>query len=52
MIYSKQVLLFYLWIPQIDVTEESWFHLFPSEDVIYLTPDASEGSYHTYSILH
>nr|XP_017212404.1 tRNA methyltransferase 10 homolog B isoform X1 [Danio rerio] len=27
----------------IDVTEESWFHLFPSEDVIYLTPDASEA---------
>uniref|UniRef100_A0A8C2BR04 tRNA (guanine(9)-N(1))-methyltransferase n=1 Tax=Cyprinus carpio TaxID=7962 RepID=A0A8C2BR04_CYPCA len=24
-----------------DVTEESWFHLFPSEDVIYLTPDAT-----------
>ncbi|KAK2913332.1 hypothetical protein QQF64_030964 [Cirrhinus molitorella] len=27
----------------IDVTEESWFHLFPSENVIYLTPDASEA---------
>uniref|UniRef100_A0A8C1AD92 tRNA (guanine(9)-N(1))-methyltransferase n=1 Tax=Cyprinus carpio carpio TaxID=630221 RepID=A0A8C1AD92_CYPCA len=24
-----------------DVTEESWFNLFPSEDVIYLTPDAT-----------
>ncbi|XP_050972134.1 tRNA methyltransferase 10 homolog B isoform X3 [Labeo rohita] len=30
-------------INRIDVTEESWFHLFPSEDVIYLTPDASEA---------
>ncbi|XP_043100917.1 tRNA methyltransferase 10 homolog B [Puntigrus tetrazona] len=27
----------------IDVTEESWFHLFPSEDVIYLTPDSNEA---------
>uniref|UniRef100_A0A672LZ01 tRNA (guanine(9)-N(1))-methyltransferase n=1 Tax=Sinocyclocheilus grahami TaxID=75366 RepID=A0A672LZ01_SINGR len=35
-----------VWQPyslSIDVTEESWFHLFPSEDVIYLTPDASEA---------
>lgn len=30
----------------IDVTEESWFHLFPSEDVIYLTPDASQALEH------
>ncbi|GAA6079703.1 tRNA methyltransferase 10 homolog B isoform X2 [Tachysurus ichikawai] len=27
----------------IDVTEESWIDLFPSEDIIYLTPDASEA---------
>ncbi|XP_036417243.1 tRNA methyltransferase 10 homolog B [Colossoma macropomum] len=27
----------------IDVTEESWIELFPSEDIIYLTPDASEA---------
>ncbi|XP_056608654.1 tRNA methyltransferase 10 homolog B isoform X2 [Triplophysa dalaica] len=27
----------------IDVTDETWFHLFPSEDVIYLTPDASKA---------
>ncbi|XP_053359755.1 tRNA methyltransferase 10 homolog B isoform X2 [Clarias gariepinus] len=27
----------------IDVTEESWTELFPSEDIIYLTPDASEA---------
>uniref|UniRef100_A0A8C2I970 tRNA methyltransferase 10 homolog B n=1 Tax=Cyprinus carpio TaxID=7962 RepID=A0A8C2I970_CYPCA len=27
----------------IDVTEDSWLHLFPSEDVIYLTPDASQA---------
>ncbi|XP_057199539.1 tRNA methyltransferase 10 homolog B-like isoform X2 [Triplophysa rosa] len=26
-----------------DVTDESWFHLFPTEDVIYLTPDANEA---------
>ncbi|XP_076829271.1 tRNA methyltransferase 10 homolog B [Brachyhypopomus gauderio] len=26
-----------------DVTEKSWTDLFPSEDVIYLTPDASEA---------
>lgn len=32
-----------LCIEQIDVTEESWIDLFPCEDVIYLTPDASEG---------
>ncbi|XP_047012305.1 tRNA methyltransferase 10 homolog B isoform X4 [Ictalurus punctatus] len=27
----------------IDVTEESWIELFPCEDIIYLTPDASEA---------
>ncbi|XP_027033969.1 tRNA methyltransferase 10 homolog B isoform X2 [Tachysurus fulvidraco] len=27
----------------IDVTEESWIDLFPTEDIIYLTPDASEA---------
>ncbi|XP_072544857.1 tRNA methyltransferase 10 homolog B [Salminus brasiliensis] len=27
----------------IDVTEESWIDLFPSQDIIYLTPDASEA---------
>ncbi|XP_066538015.1 tRNA methyltransferase 10 homolog B [Hoplias malabaricus] len=27
----------------IDVTEESWIDLFPSEDVVFLTPDASEA---------
>ncbi|KAI4886306.1 hypothetical protein NFI96_016724 [Prochilodus magdalenae] len=27
----------------IDVTEESWIDLFPSEDIIYLSPDASEA---------
>nr|XP_055049659.1 tRNA methyltransferase 10 homolog B isoform X2 [Misgurnus anguillicaudatus] len=30
----------------IDVTGESWCHLFPSENVIYLTPDASEALEH------
>ncbi|XP_051575374.1 tRNA methyltransferase 10 homolog B [Myxocyprinus asiaticus] len=30
----------------IDVTEESWFNLFPSEDLMYLTPDASEALEH------
>uniref|UniRef100_A0A3B1JE32 tRNA methyltransferase 10 homolog B n=1 Tax=Astyanax mexicanus TaxID=7994 RepID=A0A3B1JE32_ASTMX len=27
----------------IDVTEESWIDLFPSQDIVYLSPDASEA---------
>lgn len=32
-----------LFIKQIEITEESWIDLFPSEDIIYLTPDANEA---------